>query len=133
MFKNNKKCFSLIELVFIIVIIGIISSIAIPKLMNINSKANISVIKQDISSIISSSQSYYLVNKKLDSFSDAVELNNKIWDISNKKLIYKDNNNDCITIELSTNSIDLSINPSASKICDQLSKEGISTHSYNLN
>ena len=129
----NKRAFSLIELVFIIVIIAIISSVAIPKLMNINSKANISVIKQDISSIISSSQSYYLVNKKIDAFSDALQLNSKIWNITNTKLIYKENNKDCVTIELSTNSIDLSISPSVGDICDQLSKEGIVTHSYSLN
>ena len=47
-----KKAFSLIELIFVIVVIGIIASVAIPKLTNIKTFASASVVKQDLNTIV---------------------------------------------------------------------------------
>jgi len=42
-----KQSFSLIELIFILVVMGIIASVAIPKLINTKNNATVSSIKQD--------------------------------------------------------------------------------------
>jgi len=128
-----KKAFSLIELIFVIAIIAIISSIAIPKLMNVNTSASVSSIKQDVNTIISSVQSYYLVNGSIAKISDAINLNKSVWDITNTVVKYKELANTCITITLSNTNIALSIDPSAGSICTKLSNEGIENTTYNFN
>jgi general secretion pathway protein G len=132
---NNKfkKAFSLIELIFIIALIAIISSIAIPNLTNITTKANVSSIKQDINTIITSCRSYYLINNKLDNISDAVNLDSSIWDISSNKIVYKEGSNECIDIILNNNKLELSIKNDAGEICTKLSTSGISNTTYSLN
>ncbi len=131
--QTNKKAFSLIELIFAIVVIGIISTVAIPKLMNINSKATVSTIKQDTNSIISSSLNYYTINNKLDKITDAINLNSTRWDITDKKVIYKENGKDCITFVLSNDKLSLNVDKSAGKICEELYNEGIVTKDYDFN
>jgi len=127
--KHYKKAFSLIELIFIIAVLAVISSIAIPKFMEINSKAKVSSLKQDISTIISSTQSYYLVNNKIDKISDAVNLNSSVWNITDTQIKYEN----CITINLNTSDIRLVIDSNASTLCNELANEGISNETYNFN
>lgn len=129
----NKKAFSLIELIFVIAVLAIISSIAIPKLMNLNSKANTSVIKQDINAIISSVQTYYAINNKIDKISDAISLNSQIWDIQNTQVTYKENSKDCIKLKLNTNDITLNIDISAGNICKELGDGGVQNTIYKFN
>ena len=127
--NNFKKAFSLIELIFIIAIIAIISSIAIPKLSNINSKATVSSIKQDINTIITSSKSYYLVNGSITKIADAVNLDSSIWNIEDTQLKYKT----CLKIVLKDNQLTLSIDASVSDMCKNLSDNGIQNTTYTLN
>jgi general secretion pathway protein G len=128
--QNYKKAFSLIELIFIIAILAIISSLAIPKLMNINSKAQVSVVKQDINTIISSVQSYYLIHNKIDKISDACNLNATTWEISDKELKYLSSAKKCVVISLNTNDISVTIDASVDEVCKQLNEEGISNKTY---
>ena len=128
-----KKAFSLIELIFVIAIIAVISSIAIPKLMNVNTSASVSSVKQDINSIISSVQSYYLINGNITKISDAINLNKSVWDITDTIVKYKDGTNTCITITLSNTNIVININATAGNICTKLSDEGIENTTYNFN
>lgn len=130
---NEKKSFSIIELIFAIMIIGIIASVAIPKLLNINSKATVSTIKQDINSIISSIQSHYIINKKVDKISDTINLNSSIWNISNKSVKYIENKKTCIDISILDDKISIVINSTVGNICKELSNQGISTNTFPLN
>jgi len=130
---TNKKAFSLIELIFAIVVIGIISTVALPKLMNISTKASVSTIKQDTNSIISSSLNYYMINNKLDKITDAINLNSSRWDISDKIVSYKENGKDCIKIELYNDKLSLIINKDAGNICKGLYEEGIKSQDYDFN
>ncbi|MEA1915121.1 MAG: prepilin-type N-terminal cleavage/methylation domain-containing protein, partial [Campylobacterota bacterium] len=61
----NKKAFSMIEMIFAIIIVGIIASIAVPKLLGSKDEATVSTIKQDVQTVISSVQTYYMVNGKI--------------------------------------------------------------------
>ena len=54
-----KKAFSMLELVFVIVILGILASIAIPKLAATRTDAVITKIRSDVSSIRASIATHY--------------------------------------------------------------------------
>ena len=134
--KNSsrlKKSFSIIELIFAIMIIGIIASVAIPKLLNLNSAATVSSIKQDTNSIISAIQSYYIINKKIDKISDIISLNTSVWDIKDKEVKYIDNEITCISISIKNNLLSLTIYPEVSNICKKLNDQGIISNSFSLN
>jgi type IV pilus assembly protein PilA len=54
-----RKGFTLIELLIVVVIIGILASIAIPKFQHTKGKANISAIKSDLRNLMSAQEAYY--------------------------------------------------------------------------
>ena len=80
-----KKAFTLLELIFVIVVLGILASVAIPKLMTTTNSAKVSSLKQDIRTVTSSVQSYYITNGSMAKISDAVMLNSSLWTINDKK------------------------------------------------
>lgn len=132
--QNNKKAFSLIELIFVIVVIGIIAAIAIPKLMNTKDEAVISTIKQDISIVIGSVQSYYMLNGSISKFSDAVSLSSKNWSgIDTKKIEFQDNGNNCVSIEIVDKNLNITITPTVGSVCQKISNLGVKTESFTLN
>ena len=55
----NRKGFTLIELLIVIVIIGILAAIAIPKFANTKSKAYITAMKSDLRNLVSAEESYF--------------------------------------------------------------------------
>jgi general secretion pathway protein G len=71
-----KSAFSLLELIFAIVILGIVASFAIPKFLDTKDTALVSTLKRDVNTAINSIQSYYLLNQKIDNISDAMTINN---------------------------------------------------------
>lgn len=56
---NARKGFTLIELLIVVVIIGILAAIAIPKFQHTKGKANVSVIKSDLRNLMSAQEAYY--------------------------------------------------------------------------
>ena len=83
-----KKAFSLLELIFAIVVLGVISSFAIPKYLDTKDSAVVSTIKRDISTITTSVQTYYLINRKIDKISDALSINESNWQVEDTKLTF---------------------------------------------
>ena len=55
----NRKGFTLIELLIVVVIIGILAAIAIPKFSNTKEKAVVSAMKSDLRNYASAEESYY--------------------------------------------------------------------------
>lgn len=133
---KNKKAFTLLEMIFAIVVISVIASIAIPKFLSTKNDAVVSTVKQDISTITTSVQSYYLVNSKIDKISDAVNLNSAVWDISDTAVIFNDQDTECIKMEIVSLESDmelvLTINKDAGSICEKLSNSGITSTTYKL-
>ena len=55
----NRKGFTLIELLIVVVIIGILAAIAIPKFANTKSKAYVTAMKSDLRNLVSAQESFF--------------------------------------------------------------------------
>lgn len=55
----NRKGFTLIELLIVVVIIGILAAIAIPKFANTKSKAYVTAMKSDLRNLVSAQESLF--------------------------------------------------------------------------
>ena len=129
-----KSAFSLLELIFAIVILGIVASFAIPKYIDTKDSALVSTIKRDINTAVSSIQSYYLLNQKIDKISDAMTVNEVNWTVTDTKLSDK---NSCLSLEIKiTNNIkSLEFTVDTTKtttICKKIQDSGPITKSYEL-
>ncbi len=120
-----KKGFSLLELIFAIVIIGIIASFAIPKYMDSRNSALASTIKRDIVTTTTSIQSYYLVNRKLEKISDAITLNTVNWTLTDKKISFLDNSIKCVELEVKDGTVLIRITKDAGNVCRALDELGV--------
>jgi len=58
MFKNRKG-FTLIELLIVVVIIGILAAIAIPKFANTKDKAYITAMKSDLRNMVTAEEAFF--------------------------------------------------------------------------
>jgi len=56
---NNSRGFTLIELILIVVIIGILASIAIPKFGNTKEKAYVAGMKADLRNLVTAQEAYF--------------------------------------------------------------------------
>ena len=59
---RNTKGFTLIELLIVVVIIGILAAIAIPKFANTKEKAYIASMKSDLRNLITAQEAYFSDN-----------------------------------------------------------------------
>ncbi|WP_320033351.1 prepilin-type N-terminal cleavage/methylation domain-containing protein [Halarcobacter sp.] len=127
-----KSAFSLLELIFAIVIIGIISTFAIPKYLNTRNQALASTIQRDVISTINSIQSYYLINRKIDNLSDVITLNSKNWNIENTKMTFIEDENKCLELSIIDKKISLTVVEDAGAVCSELINRGIVTQEIDL-
>ncbi len=58
----NRKGFTLIELLIVVVIIGILAAIAIPKFAGTKQKAYVAAMKSDLKNFVLAEESYYVDN-----------------------------------------------------------------------
>lgn len=129
----NTKAFSLLELIFAIVIIGIISTVAVPKLLDTKDNAEAAIVEKDISTIISSVRSYYMVNDKLDSFDEALTLNPNTWEIEGTTATYEDEDKSCVSVNIENRKLKLIINEQNSgNVCEKIIASGLSSAEYEL-
>ena len=124
-----KKAFSLLEIIIGILIIGLISSFAIPKLMDTKDFASATTLKRDIFSIVSSAQTYNLANAKFE-IEKAIQFNDN-WKLDGDVLT---DTSGCVEIEFKPDDsiITLTLNDQKTEICDKLSESGINTQDFEL-
>lgn len=127
-----KKGFSLLELIFAIVVIGIIASFAVPKYMDTRDSALASTIKRDVVTATTSIQSYYLVNRNITKISDAIVLNSVNWLITDKKITFNSSGVKCLDLEVTNTSILISIEKDSSSVCTALDALGLKTQTIDL-
>ena len=130
-----KSAFSLLELIFAIVILGIVASFAIPKYIDTKDSALVSTIKRDLNTAVSSLQSYYLLNQKIEKISDVLTINETNWTLTDTKLSDK---NLCLFLEIKTldtdnKSIEIVVDTKKeTTICKKIRDAKIVTASYEL-
>ena len=59
---SNRKGFTLIELLIVVVIIGILAAIAIPKFSSTKDKAYVAAMKSDLRNLVTAQESYFADN-----------------------------------------------------------------------
>ena len=59
MARNIRKGFTLIELLIVVVIIGILAAIAIPKFANTKEKAYVAAMKSDLRNLVTAQEAYF--------------------------------------------------------------------------
>ena len=135
----NNKAFSLIELIFVILIIAIISSVAIPKLLNSSKKSDLIKCKNDFLTIQNALNNYKITqdmknnNTTLNSLDNGILLFENILQnpiiSSNTQWIKKDNNtytynfSDILKLDFVYNKNNLTFNCDISKdLCKDILK-----------
>ncbi len=58
--RNEREGFTLIELLIVVVIIGILAAIAIPKFAATKDKAKLASVRSDLRNIMSAQEAYYI-------------------------------------------------------------------------
>ncbi len=95
-----KNAFSLLELIFAILIIGIISSFAIPKFVNSKDTAVATTIKRDIVTATSAVQTYVLTQGDITKLTDAMTLNTSNWKVDKLTAIFEDDESTCVKMQV---------------------------------
>ena len=60
--KGRSKGFTLIELLIVVVIIGVLAAIAIPKFQNTKGKANAASLRADLRNLVTAEEAYFYDN-----------------------------------------------------------------------
>ena len=60
--RPDNRGFTLIELLIVVVIIGILAAIAIPKFQNTKGKANAAALKSDLRNLVTAEEGYFYDN-----------------------------------------------------------------------
>ena len=60
--RQNRTGFTLIELLIVVVIIGVLAAIAIPKFQNTKGKANLAALKSDLRNLATAEEAYFYTN-----------------------------------------------------------------------
>ena len=71
---RNAKGFTLIELLIVVVIIGILAAIAIPKFANTKEKAYLVAMKSDLRNIVTAQETYFADNTTYTTSTTALNL-----------------------------------------------------------
>ncbi len=71
----NRKGFTLIELLIVVVIIGILAAIAIPKFSNTKEKAYMAAMKSDLRNLVTAEEAYFADNTTYTTDQSATALN----------------------------------------------------------
>jgi prepilin-type N-terminal cleavage/methylation domain-containing protein len=74
---QGRKGFTLIELLIVVVIIGILAAIAIPKFANTKEKAVVASMKSDLRNLVTAQESFFSDNQDYAGSVDATQANGK--------------------------------------------------------
>ncbi len=132
-----RDAWTLIELIFVIVVIGVLTSFALPKFNDTREYATANSIKQDIGSISRAVQSYYLIKGDIGDIGDATSFNDSLWikDGSGLKLDYVISGSTCASIEVDKSnpvSLVVDIDGGSHTVCQKLVELGVKSSTEEL-
>ena len=115
-----KKGFTMIELIFVIVILGILAAVAIPKLALTRDDAEISKTASNIQTLISDLGSYYTSQGE---FATDPDINKAVKKMSNVKTPVKAKDDECLEVRPGNNtSGEIGITVKTGGLCEQVWK-----------
>ena len=128
-----KRGFTMIQLIFVIVILGILAAVAIPKLAATRTDAKVSAIAQQVQSAVQEIPQYVTAHggevNATDITTESQVLQNLInqskakKDSSTKVIVYGDGTVGCVTLETNDTSLQVETNSSATgQICTGIKK-----------
>ncbi len=96
-----RKGFTMIELIFVIVILGILAAVAIPKLAATRNDAKAASIKTDIGTAMQAVPAWFQGQKEV-AFQNAMSIDTNVWTQNGTKCeyTYTDDGGDKITMEV---------------------------------
>ena len=71
---TNRRGFTLIELLIVVVIIGILAAIAVPKFQNTKGKANAASLRADLRNLVTAEEAYFYDNSAYTSDINALNI-----------------------------------------------------------
>ena len=124
-----KKGFTMIELIFVIVILGVLASVAIPRLAATRDDAEVAKAATNLTTAVSDITAYYTAKGKFSQTSDFTKITNALDKSGNLNVKGKTT---CVEVKLpttttgttqtSTVELTLTFKPSADAVCKQLTK-----------
>ena len=136
--SKYKKAFTMIEIVFVIVIIALLASVGIRKFILSKDEAKATTIAKDVITIRDAIMTYYYTHdNSLDKISTIVQYNKNNWNDTNpNKLLFQTNNQDCLSIEIvKTNeneNLEINIDENLGGICQKIKDIGVADFKYEL-
>jgi len=138
-----KTAFTMIELIFVIVILGILAAVAIPKLAGTRDDAKMSVMMSNIADSASELGNYAVshagINNDLSTMSNTIKtlVSTSQATLGNRSVVIKFDNVDCINISivhtLTNDDLNISsIETGANNVMCQALQNNVDQTSYNL-
>jgi len=135
---NNKKAFTMIEIVFVIVIIALLASVGIRKFIISKDEAKASTIAKDVVTIRDSIMTYYYANDdSLSKISKVVQYNKNNWNDTNPtKLVFEAHSKECVSIAIvksgHSENLEINIDENLGGLCDRVKNIGVADFKYEL-
>jgi len=136
--KSSKKAFTMIEIVFVLVVIALLASVGIRKFIISKDNAKATAIAQDVLTIRDTVMTYYYANDdSLYKISDVVQYNKNNWDDTNPtKLTFEAHGKECVSIAIvkgaSSEKLEINIDENLGGLCDRVKNIGVADFSFDL-